>query len=172
MKTLTELSVKRWLISCAAAVLVLLLAPAPTTAQVDHPIGGHFGFVIPFATFNDDNTVTNINEDFAIGFPMGITVKKFGRLAFDLEFVPNINDHEVNLTVHPGLLYDLGYSFTGGVRMAFDVRQDSWGFTPLLARKLWDINESAFMFLELDVPIRIQEDNTATTLALHLGIGF
>jgi hypothetical protein len=135
-------------------------------------LGGHFGFVFPLVTSDGSDTVT-IDDDFVIGFPMGITVKKEGPWAFDLEFVPSINDHDVGLTVHPGVLYAIDENWTAGLRMGFDIQQSSWGFTPLINRKLYDLTESSHLFIELPVPIRIEEDNSVNvTVALHLGIGF
>jgi hypothetical protein len=135
-------------------------------------LGGHFGFVFPLVTSDGSDTMT-INDDFAIGFPMGITVKKDGPWAFDLELVPSINDHDVELTVHPGVLYAIDENWTAGLRMGFDIQQSSWGFTPLINRKLYDLTESSHLFIELPVPIRIKEDDSVTvTFALHLGIGF
>ena len=108
-----------------------------------------------------------------IGFPVGITVKKEGPWAFDLEFVPSINDHDVELTVHPGVLYAIDENWTAGLRMGFDIQQSLWGFTPLINRRLYDLTENSHLFIELPVPIRIKEDNSATvTVALHLGISF
>jgi hypothetical protein len=135
-------------------------------------LGGHFGFVFPLVTSDGSDTVT-IDDDFVIGFPMGITVKKEGPWAFDLEFVPSINDHDVELTVHPGVLYAIDENWTAGLRMGFDIQQSSWGFTPLINRRLYNLTESSHLFIELPVPIRIEEDNSVNvTVALHLGIGF
>ena len=135
-------------------------------------LGGHFGVVFPLVTSNGSDTTT-INEDFGLGFPMGITVKKPGPLAFDLELVPTINDHDVNLTVHPGVLYALGDGWTAGLRMGFDIGQNSWGPTPLINKKLFDLTEHSHLFIELPVPIRITKDQgTTVTAAVHLGIGF
>ena len=135
-------------------------------------LGGHFGFVFPLVTSDGSDTVT-IDDDFVIGFPMGITVKKEGPWAFDLELVPSINDHDVELTVHPGVLYAIDENWTAGLRMGFDIQQSSWGFTPLINRRLYDLTESSHLFIELPVPIRIEEDNSVNvTVALHLGIGF
>ena len=135
-------------------------------------LGGHFGFVFPLVTSDGSDTVT-IDDDFVIGFPMGITVKKEGPWAFDLELVPSINDHDVELTVHPGVLYAIDENWTAGLRMGFDIQQSSWGFTPLINRRLYNLTESSHLFIELPVPIRIEEDNSVNvTVALHLGIGF
>lgn len=136
-------------------------------------LGGHFGFVLPLVRSTNHSDTVTINDDFVIGFPMGITVKKEGPWAFDLELVPSINDHDVELTVHPGVLYAIDENWTAGLRMGFDIQQSSWGFTPLINRKLCDLTKSSHLFIELPVPIRITEDNSPTVaVALHLGIAF
>jgi hypothetical protein len=81
-------------------------------------LGGHIGFVLPLVTHAGGQTTT-LDENFGIGFPVGITVKSSGRTSFDFEFVPFIQDtpRKVSLTVHPGLLYGLGHGFTAGARL-------------------------------------------------------
>jgi hypothetical protein len=81
--------------------------------------------------------------NFGIGFPLGITVKGSGHLAFDLEFVPFIqaSPRKTTVTVHPGLLYGIGHGFTAGMRLAFDVDPSQFGFTPL-PNKSWPIGKS------------------------------
>jgi hypothetical protein len=154
---------------------VFLVLPAAAENQV----GGHFGFVVPIVTSVDGESTT-VSDDFKIGFPMGISVKRSGsRMAFDLELVPLVDDTartSVSLTVHPGLVWDLGHRFAGGVRAAFDINQASWGFTPLIAYGFPQANGST-LFTELDLPVRFQDDaagdsNTAVTAAIHLGWAF
>ena len=70
-------------------------AQTQAQAQKGPTLGGHIGFVLP------------------MGFPVRITVKGSGRLAFDLEFVPQINTQRprlTTLTLHPGLIYGLGHA--------------------------------------------------------------
>ena len=154
---------------------VLLVFGLPASAQ--DRLGGHFGFVLPLMT-HADGTTTTIGDDFKIGFPMGITVKKTEKVAFDLELVPVIQNEPLNisLTVHPGVIFPLEHSFAAGIRMAFDVNAASWGFTPLLA-KSFPLKGGCAFFAEVDVPIRFQEASdghsfTAVTLAAHFGLGF
>jgi hypothetical protein len=149
----------------------------PQTVAAENRVGGHFGFVVPLVTWVDGESTT-VSDDFKIGFPVGITVKRQGRMAFDLELVPVVQDHPlgVDLTVHPGLIWDLGPA-AAGVRVAFDVNQASWGFTPLLAKGFKLANGQDTLFAEVDLPIRFQEgrrgDNqTAVTLAAHFGWAF
>jgi hypothetical protein len=163
--------------SFAMAGIIVCLSASAASAQ--DRIGGHFGVLFPLVTHVNDNTV-GIGDDFKIGFPMGITVKTSDRWAFDLEFVPVIDPTEgrpvnVSLTVHPGILRSFGDGWSGGLRMAFDVNAASWGFTPLV-NKGFPRGDVRY-FVELDVPIRFQDDFFGTThtsvgLGVHLGIGF
>ena len=158
------------------AIGVCLTAPA---ARAQDRLGGHFGVVFPLVTRANGNT-TNIGDDFKIGFPMGITVKTSDKYAFDLEIVPALDPQDrrpigVPLTVHPGVLRSLGNSWTGGLRMAFDIGSASWGFTPLL-NKGFPMGGHNY-FVEFVVPIRFQDDSVgdthgAITFGVHLGIGF
>ena len=86
---------------CVAALPpILILAVGSGIAQT---VGGHVGFVLPLVTRAGGQT-TNLGDGFSIGFPMGITVKGAGRMAFDLELVPSVKNtpRSVALTVHPG----------------------------------------------------------------------
>jgi hypothetical protein len=169
------------------AVRVTLLLPllaggfllsAGSPASAEDGLGGHFGIVLPLVT-RSDGVTTTIGDDFKIGFPMGITVKKTDKVAFDLELVPVIHNSPrlVSLTVHPGVIFSVAPSLAAGVRMAFDVREGSWGFTPLLGKSFPVNGGACAFFAELDVPIRFQEDAagrsvTAVTVAAHFGVGF
>jgi len=157
-------------------LLAVLLATSPAAAE--NRVGGHFGFVLPLVT-DFDGTTTDITDDFKIGFPTGITVRKSDRVAFDLEFVPVLNDNpiDVDVVIHPGVLVNVGNNYTAGVRMAFEVDAQAWGFTPLVAKGFPIAGENATYFIELDFPIRVQENalgesKTSVGLAFHTGIGF
>jgi len=160
-----------------AALLLCLAAPS---ARAEDKIGGHFGVVFaPLVTSQDGGSIFS-EGNFSLGFPMGITVKKSGKYAFDLELVPVLDFNDdgaigVPLTVHPGVLRDLGGSWTAGLRMAFDIGGASWGFTPLL-NKGFAKDDHAY-FVEFVLPIRFQDDaagngSTAIGFGVHLGVGF
>lgn len=142
-------------------------------------LGGHIGFVLPLVTHAGGQTTT-LDENFGIGFPVGITVKSSGRTSFDFEFVPFIQDspRKVSLTVHPGLLYGLGHGFTAGARLAFDVNSSQFGFTPLL-NKSWPIEGSFFKayFVEAVLPVRFDRptagpNTNPVSFGMHFGVGF
>ena len=64
---------------------------APQAQEKKGPtLGGHIGFVLPLVTHSGGQT-TNLADQPAVGFPVGITIKGSGRTAFDLEFVPQYN---------------------------------------------------------------------------------
>ena len=58
---------------------------AQAQAQKGPTLGGHIGFVLPMVTHSGGQTTNDLTDAFAVGFPVGITVKGSGRLAFDLE---------------------------------------------------------------------------------------
>jgi hypothetical protein len=164
-----------WL-SLVLFVIGSTITASPAAAQ--NRLGGHMGVVVPLVTRSAGETVT-VADDFTIGVPTGLTLRKSDRIAFDFELVPSIQNApmSVSLTVHPGVLFTVPRSFAAGIRMAFDVGGASWGFTPLLARSFAVEGGAYSLFLELDVPIRFQEDafgqqHTAVTLGAHMGIGF
>jgi hypothetical protein len=155
--------------------VVMLLAVGATDAWAQDRLGGHFGVLFPLANPVQGET-KSMGDDFVIGFPMGITVKTTDEIAFDLEFVPVIQNDPLgtSLTVHPGVLYSFRPSWTGGLRMAFDVNDSSWGFTPLIN---YSIAGGRGLFVEGVLPIRFQtkesgETGTAIGFGIHIGVGF
>jgi hypothetical protein len=168
---------KGWIVAGLFAAVTVIEQPYRAVAQ--NTVGGHFGVAFPLVTRADGKT-TNLGDNFTTAFPMGITIKRQGaRMAFDLELVPAIQDspRQVNLTIHPGLIWNLKGHWNGGIRAAFDVNQPSWGFTPLLAREFPIPGHNFKLFAEVDVPIRFQKPSighnvTAVTLAVHIGTAF
>jgi hypothetical protein len=159
-------------------LFVLAALAAPTAASAQDTLGGHIGVVLPLVT-RANGTTTTIADDFQIGFPMGITVRRSEEFAFDLEFVPAVQNDplHVGLTVHPGVVAGLGGGWGAGVRLAFDVNQASWGFTPILNHGLLKVGRGAALFGEFVLPIRFQEDAggksfTSVGFGVHVGVGF
>lgn len=144
-------------------------------------VGGHVGFVLPLVTRVNSETTT-LGGGFSIGFPVGITVKGSGRMAFDLELVPSVKNtpRSVTLTVHPGLIWALGRGFALAGRAAFDVNSAQIGFTPLV-NKSWPIQrEGSFFkayFAEAVLPVRFNRPiggpaTNPVTFGMHFGVGF
>ena len=157
---------------------MLLMSGIPA-ADAQTTLGGHIGFVLPLVTHAGGET-TNIADNFSIGFPLGVTFKGKGRMAYDLELVPGVQDTPrlTTLTVHPGLVWAVGHNFGVGMRVAFDVNSPQWGFTPLVNRS-WPIEDSFFKayFVEAVLPIRFNRPTgglatTPVTFGLHFGLGF
>jgi hypothetical protein len=166
----------------AAAALILLLGGVMPAARADErSIGGHVGFVLPLVTHANGQT-SSLADNFSIGFPLGISFHSGGRLTYDLEFVPGIQDtpRKSTLTVHPGLVWGLGHGWGAGIRAAFDVNSSSYGFTPLVNHS-WPIkSEGSFFkayFVEAVLPVRFNRptggpSSTPVTFGLHFGLGF
>jgi hypothetical protein len=69
----------------------------------------------------------------------------------------------------------MGGHWTLGLRAAFDVSGNAWGFTPLV-NKGFPSGDHA-LFVEAVVPIRFSEDATGESqssigLGIHVGVGF
>lgn len=159
---------------------LLFITVSCNTSIAQNSIGGHFGFVQPIITFQDGDT-TNGFDPYAIGFPIGVTVRKSEKFAYDVEIVPFISSSENaagenvsavnNLLIHPGLLWGIGNKLTFGNRLAFETGSGRYGITPLLNRG-FSIGKTN-VFAELVLPIRFGNDQEVSlTTALHFGIGF
>ena len=169
---------KKNLISALVVAGLWVVSQVPA-AEAQTTVGGHIGFVLPLVTHAGGNT-TNLADNFSIGFPLGITFKGKGRVAYDLELVPGVQDSPrlTNFTVHPGLVWDIGNDFGVGIRAAFDVNSPQWGFTPLVNHS-WPITSSLFKayFVEAVLPIRFNRptggpSTTPVTFGVHFGLGF
>jgi hypothetical protein len=175
-----------WIVLAVLATTLAGRVPlvlAQAQEQKGTTVGGHIGFVLPLVTHSGGQTISNLTDQFSVGFPVGVTVKGSGRTAFDLELVPTINTAQsrlTTLTVHPGLIYSLGHGFGVGGRLAFDVNNPSWGFTPLVNHS-WPIkhNNGLFKayFVEADLPVRFSRPvgapaTNAVTFAMHFGVAF
>jgi len=160
------------------AVLAASLAgPMARPAAAQDRLGGHIGVVLPLFT-HGNGTTTTLTDDFTIGFPVGITVRKSDTFAFDLELVPSLQNDplHVDLTVHPGFVVGVGDGWGVGLRAAFDVNRPSWGFTPIVNHGLLKVLNGETLFGELVVPIRFQDAGagvfTSIGVGVHIGIGF
>jgi hypothetical protein len=146
--------------------------PAPTppakTAAPEFPstprVGGHAGFALPLAAFNNDGA-TAIGRDFVqIGITPGITVKLTDRWAVDFEFIafsrwdlnpagtPN-KSHTV-FVADPGVVYNFG-RVAGGLRLAMQIGEGvplNFGVVPILVVPFKVTNRLSY-FVELDLPV-------------------
>ena len=166
------------------AVLAVLMAASPASAQTGPAtvpgvrVGGHAGVVVPVATFSDAATTT-VGDNFVVGYPIGIGVGRPGSpWTFDLELVPLVDPdpQSVDLLVHPGVIYAAAPRLALGVRAAFEMGGDVYGFTPLAAYRLTEAG-GVGLFFEVDVPVRFATDASGGTvgsvaLVPHLGVSF
>ena len=101
-------------------------------------LSGHVGVATPIVTWTGSNgtsSTTTIGNNFNILFPFGIGVQpQSSPVIFDFEFDPAVNPstRSDTLTLSPGVLLPLQYGWIVGMRAAFDINQNSAGFTPLV----------------------------------------
>jgi hypothetical protein len=174
---------KAWIVLSALAITLAGKVSLAQTSIDNLTIGGHIGFVLPLVTRSGSQWINDTADQFSIGFPVGITIKGSGRMAFDFELDPFINTappRQTTVTIHPGLVWSLGHGWGAGARLAFDVSSSDWGFTPLVNHS-WPIRgEHNFFktyFVEGDFPVRFNRpiNGPATdpvSFALHVGVGF
>ena len=162
------------------AFATFLLTSVFSGINAQNTIGGHFGFIQPIVTFQDGDTSDGF-DPYTVGFPIGVTVRKSEKFAFDVEIVPFISSVDnaegdsvtsVNeLLIHPGLLWGLGNSYTFGNRIAYETQSGRYGITPLL-NKGFKIGETN-VFAEFVLPLRVGNDQDfSVTAGLHFGVGF
>jgi len=77
-----KLKTDQLVLSGVFLVVIGVLSGIPA-AEGQTTVGGHVGFVLPLVTHAAGQT-TNIADNFSIGFPLGVTFKGKGRMAYDL----------------------------------------------------------------------------------------
>jgi len=172
-------------IRCAfATALFIVSAVLAKSASAQDLLSGHIGVATPIVTYtagSGTSNTTTIGNNFNILFPFGIGVQPQGSpVIFDFEFDPSVNPstRTDTLTVSPGVLLPLQYGWIVGMRAAFDINQNSAGFTPLVHKNFPLFPGSRFSwFLEGDVPVRFLRlpngaDATSVGFLLHPGLAF
>ena len=141
--------------------------------RLEDRLGAHIGVATALVTWQQSHKPKSAADRFVIAFPTGVTVRIRPQLAFDFELVPFVVDGEVDLLIHRGLIYNVTGPWSLGLRASFTVDNDTWGFTPLVNRRLFELAEGVSVFAELDLPIVVPEsDDVAVSVATHFGIGF
>jgi hypothetical protein len=170
-----------------------------SSTSLGDTLGGHVGVAVPLLTLQGYTSSTfaaaplnktqTVADQFALAFPIGVTVKTSRRLSVDFEVIvqTSINPTgETGLTIDPGVIYDWGILATG-LRLAVPVGTSpaAIGIIPLIHRTIVDIGGAAW-FVEADFPTLYHgsgapvANNGATgtnsriefNAVLHTGFGF
>ena len=145
-------------------------------------LGFHIGYVQPLLSIKNGNGEWLTRQDnFTIGFPIGVGFRAKGKAIFDLEMVPLINPFfteispmKVHLLLHPGFLFPIDDKVTFGLRAAFDISEGQIGFTPLINRS-FALMHGVRGFIELVLPGRFSSGKTlqyTQVVGLHVGVAF
>ena len=145
-------------------------------------VSGHVGVAFPLVTFTTAPNVsspTTIANDLNVNLPFGLGVKPlWSPVVFDLELVPEIHSHTgapATFLVHPGVVLPLSEGWAIGLRAAFEIDQNSYGFTPLVIKGFPNPGSSVHWFVEGDLPVRFSSNGaggTSVTFAIHTGLAF
>jgi opacity protein-like surface antigen len=148
--------------------------------QYGYEVSGHVGIQFPLATFTSApgaSSPTTIGDHFNMNFPFGLGVKpNWSPVLVDFEFVPEVhNTGPTTFLVHPGVIMPLPDGWAVGVRGAYEVAQNSKGFTPLV-NKGFPLGNVRW-FVEGDLPVRFTQlgngaSATSVGFAIHTGLAF
>jgi hypothetical protein len=98
--------------------------------------------------------------------------------------VPEVHpsSRSTTLLVHPGVILPLPNDWAIGIRAAFEINQNSVGFTPLVNKGFPVPGHNFKWFVEGDLPVRFVRvnnafparpiDSTTVGFVLHLGLAF
>lgn len=123
-------------------------------------VGGHLGFALPIASFNNDGASV-IGRDFVqVGITPGITLKLDEHWMIDFEFIgfgvwqidPDVSRTVV--VVDPGVLYDFGPAVVG-LRTAVTIGDPmNYALVPIVVLP-FKIHPAVRYFIELDLPVGV-----------------
>jgi hypothetical protein len=136
-------------------------------------------------THSSTTGTTTIGDNFNFLIPIGVGVQPKGwPEILDFEFDPEVTPRTrtVTLLVHPGVILPLANGWAVGMRAAFEINQNSIGFTPLVNKSFPVAGHNFKWFVEGDLPLRFNRvnnvapnpptDSTSVAFVVHLGIAF
>jgi hypothetical protein len=150
-----------------------IASPAISNEHKGKEVEGHIGVAFPLIMM--DHPTKNIGDQVNIAVPIGIGFKTSEKLVFDFETVVATHVKQggkaTNLTVDPGIVYDLG-PFAAGIRVKWDIgAPPNIGLIPLIHRGLVDLG-GATWFIEAAFPTTYVTKNVNFDVVLHTGLGF
>ena len=121
-----------------------------------------------------------ISSTTLLGFPVGLSVQKSEKLAFDMEIIPVFRQQKLDMFLfQSGVLYSLSPNYAMGGKLAFE-STGFYGFTPSIRRN-FGLAKQHF-FVEMLFPTRFGTTANSsdseqvkwqyTALAFQLGINF
>lgn len=140
-------------------------------------VGGHIGVALPMVT-RGDGVTTTLQENFAIAFPMGITVLKNTRLPIDIGIALTVQrHHSIGVAFAVGTGIPLGRGFGMGSGIMYDATHSSWGGAVGINRVFGHLPGGQQLLGEVVVPIQLAKNDVggrfmAITVATHIAVLF
>ena len=169
-------------VSLVVTIALSKSAGAQNLAGAPYQVSGHVGVAFPLATFTSAagaSSPTTIAENFNVAFPFGFGVKpSWSPVVFDLEMAPEVHSsRSATFLVDPGVVLPLPDDWAVGIRAAFEVDQNSKGFTPLVIKSFPLSGTNVRWFVEGDLPVRFPQlsngaSATTVTFQIHTGLAF
>lgn len=145
--------------------------------KTDYPkVTGYISIVHPIISAYESETVYNFQNDYTVGFPVGVNILKSDKLGFSFEITPfiksvNGNASVSNLLFHPGIILRFPKGFSINNRMAFEI-SGRFGYTAVFSKVIARTPMHNF-FVAMPVPFRFGANKTFSVGAgLQVGITF
>ncbi|MEA5259375.1 hypothetical protein VB264_16370 [Arcicella aquatica] len=137
---------------------------------------GYMSIVHPMVTAYQNETVYNFNNDYTVGFPVGINILKSDRIGFSFEITPfvkvaNGNSAVSNMLFHPGIILRYPKGFSINNRLAFET-SGRFGYTAVFSKVIVRTKMNNF-FVAMPLPLRFGNNKSASIgIGLQMGITF
>lgn len=161
-------------------LILLLLISLNLKAQqlkTDYPkVTGYISVVHPIVAVYENETTYNFNNDYTVGFPVGVNILKSDKLGFSFEITPfiksvNGNASVSNMLFHPGIILRFPKGFSINNRMAFET-SGRFGYTAVFSKIIARTPMHNF-FVAMPIPFRFGVTKTFSVGAgLQVGITF
>jgi len=154
-----------------------LFSQAETNIQHIYPkTVGYMSFVLPLVKINKDETTNdfeNFEDNFAIGFPVGINILYSDKFGFSFEITPTIKagngtTKTSNFTFSPGPMFRFSHGFTIISRLAFET-SGRYGVTPVF-NKIIIRSKTINYFVSGSLPVRFG-NNELPSMGINFQFG-
>lgn len=173
---------RKWMLVIISVISFKISSPqtiSNTTNVVYPKVTGYMSFVLPLFKINKDETTNDFedfNNNFAIGFPVGINVLYSEKFGFSFEISPTIKagngtTKTSNITFSPGPMFRFKRGFTFIPRLSFET-SGRYGFTPVFNQVILRTNPLNY-FISLSLPTRFgNKELPSIGLNFQVGVTF
>ena len=136
----------------------------------------YMSIVHPIVTAYSNETVYNFENDYTVGFPVGINLLKSDKIGFSFEITPfvktaNGTSSVSNFLFHPGLILRYPKGFSINNRMAFET-SGRFGYTAVFSKVIAKTKMNNF-FVAMPLPLRFGNNKPMSVgMVIQVGLTF